>query len=98
MTPTQIGRVVQAMAGERAAGAFHCTGATDHSYGELATMLARAVGADPGLVRARPTPEHIVSPAARCPHTALDMSEERRRWAIVPPTMEAVVAELAAAL
>ena len=94
VTPAQIGRVVRAIADERAAGIFHCTGAEDRSYAELAAMLAEAVGADPALVEPRPTPAHIVSPAARCPHTALDMSEETRRWGIEPPMMEAVVREL----
>lgn len=98
VTPEHIGRVVRAMAAERSPGLFHCTGAADRSYAELAAMLAAAVGADPALVLARPTPDHIVSPAARCPHTALDMSEEGRRWGIEPPTMEAVVAELASGL
>ena len=93
-TPAHIGRVVRAMAAERAAGLFHCTGADDRSYAELAAMLATCLGADPALVQARPTPDHIVSPAARCPHTALDMSEEGRRWGIEPPTMAAVVREL----
>lgn len=94
ITAEHIGRVVRAMAAERAAGLFHCTGAEDRSYAELAAMLARRLGADPDLVQPRPTPEHIVSPAARCPYTALDMSEEGRRWGIEPPTMAAVVSEL----
>ena len=79
----------------RAAGTFHCTGAEDRSYAALAGALANALGADSGLIRAISCDPAAHPPAARPPHSTLEMSVEEARFGLGQPSFEDVARELA---
>jgi dTDP-4-dehydrorhamnose reductase len=92
--PGLIGHIIGHIFDDRAGGIFHCTGAADRSYVDLARGLAARFDLDPALVGSRETPPDIGLPAARVAHTTLEMSVETERWGIVAPDFDATLAAL----
>jgi dTDP-4-dehydrorhamnose reductase len=76
---------------EQASGTFHLTGDHDVNYVAAAQVLAAALGSDPALIRPRPSGSGLPP----CPHTTLDMSQERALWGLQPPETTATLAAIA---
>ncbi|MBT4486369.1 MAG: sugar nucleotide-binding protein [Rhodospirillaceae bacterium] len=83
-----VANVVSQMAKERANGVYHCTGAVDHSYVDLAQILAASMDADPALIRPVSCLDANIPAAARPRYTTLEMSIEQQRWNITAPKFE----------
>jgi dTDP-4-dehydrorhamnose reductase len=91
----RIAALVEALVVSRARGIFHCTGGEERPYAALALALAEAAGARPELVRAQPADPVQHPPAARPPHSSLDMRLERRRFGVGQPGFDDVVRPIA---
>lgn len=87
--------LIERLLAARADGVFHCTGAEDRSYAALARALAAEVGADPGLIQAVPCDPAAHPPAARPPHSTLEMGLEQARFGLGQPGFDEVARELA---
>jgi dTDP-4-dehydrorhamnose reductase len=73
---------------QKRAGIFHCTGAEDRTYVDLAWRLSTIWQSDPALIEPASSP----APAAhRSRHTTLDMSLESVLFGIEQPSFEDVV-------
>lgn len=84
LVTTMIFKIIE----QRRAGIFHCTGAEDRTYVELANRLAKLWQADAGLIRPTSSP----APATqRSRHTTLDMSLETILFNVRQPSFTAVV-------
>ena len=98
VAPAPVGHVcalIERLLAARASGVFHCTGAEDRSYAALAGALAHALKVDPGLIRAVPCDPEAHPPAARPPHSTLEMSVEQGRFGLGQPAFDDVTRELA---
>jgi len=85
------------IASVKAGGTFHLSGASDFSYWRFATMLADAMGADPGLVRAAHEGARAGVSSDRQPRfCSLGMEQTTRRTGIRGQSAAAVVADLLA--
>lgn len=89
-----IARLAGLVFDDGATGVFHCTGAVDRSYADLAARIADRFGFDPALIDPQPTPAAIGAPSARVPHTTLDMSVEAERWGVAAPDFDETLAAL----
>lgn len=98
LAPVPLGhvcRLIERLLAARAPGVYHCTGAEDRSYADLARLMAEAMGADPDLVRPAPCDPNLYPPEVRPPHSTLEMSVEAARFGLGQPAFEAVARELA---
>ncbi|MBC8239382.1 MAG: sugar nucleotide-binding protein, partial [Alphaproteobacteria bacterium] len=84
--------------GERAAGIYHCTGAEDRTYVDLARILAESMDRSSTLVQATSCQSVNMAAAARPRHTTLEMAVERTRWGLTAPTFEATARRIIASL
>lgn len=101
LAPIGLGMVaglVGRLAGERAGGVFHCSGAEDRSYVDLARQLAAGLGLDAGRIEPAAATDTAVPAAARVAHTTLDMELERSRWGIPALAFDDCVEALLTAL
>lgn len=87
----RIADLVEALALTSVRGIFHLTGAADRPYVELAWAAADAVGAPRELVRMVNADPARQPPATRPRHSSLDMSLERRLFAVTQPDFATVV-------
>ncbi|HYM32817.1 MAG TPA: sugar nucleotide-binding protein [Candidatus Cybelea sp.] len=78
-----------------ARGIYHCTGAEDLSYVELARALARAIGADEALMQPK-SAAGVIPPAMRVRHSTLEMRGEAE--GLPNPEFETVVGAIVARL
>ena len=83
-----VGQIAAHIADERARGVFHCTGAGDRSYGDLAHILADSMGSDRALIQPTSCGVASMPAAARPRHTTLEMSVEQFRWGLTAPAFE----------
>lgn len=70
VTVDGVARIAAHIADEGAAGIFHCTGAEDRSYVDLAYILAEKLGCDPALIRPASCAAANISAAARPRYTS----------------------------
>lgn len=97
--PVDLAAVVAAHIGEeRAAGIYHCTGAEDRTYVDLARILAESMDRSSTLVQATSCQSVNMAAAARPRHTTLEMAVERTRWGLTAPTFEATARRIIASL
>jgi dTDP-4-dehydrorhamnose reductase len=89
-----VARTVTHIADECAAGIFHCTGAEDRPYMDLARILAEKIGYDPALIQATSCHAANMPAAARPRHTTLEMTVEQARWGLCAPEFEATAREI----
>jgi dTDP-4-dehydrorhamnose reductase len=94
VTTTMVAEMIGNIVADRAAGIFHCTGAEDRSYSDLARTLAHRGGFDPVLIRPVAAPATAMPVGGLSRYTTLDMSLEAERWGIRQPAFEDIVAEL----
>ena len=85
------------LAAGREPGVFHYTGARDLPYADLASSLARALGADPALVRPSATPPDVAA-GILVPHSSLEMRREQALYGWSNPSFAEVADEIAAGL
>jgi dTDP-4-dehydrorhamnose reductase len=95
VTLAGVAALIEKVIADRATGIFHCTGAEDRSYAELALAMVTHRGDDPGLVRPCATPKDMTPSAGLVDNTTLDMTLETERWNIRPPDFDEIAAELA---
>jgi dTDP-4-dehydrorhamnose reductase len=91
LAPVPVDLVVQLamhIAVERVAGIFHCTGAEDRSYVDLAHILAEEIARDPDLIQPGSCQTANIPAAARPRHTTLEMTVEQIRWGLTAPAFE----------
>jgi dTDP-4-dehydrorhamnose reductase len=93
-----VARMVLQIATDRAQGIFHCTGAKDHSYEDLAHILAEQMHRNPGLIQPGSCHSINMPAAARPRYTSLEMTEEQSRWGITAPAFEATARAIMAGL
>ena len=87
-----VARGLMHIAGRRASGLYHLSGAQEVSYFQFVRMLADALGCSPSLVRAvdvRASLGEVVSNSGR-----LDMGEASRRAGLEPQMLESAVMDL----
>ena len=94
----QVARLAGHILRERRAGIYHCTGAEDRSYVDLARILAAGLGADPALVGSASCEAVNVPAAARARHTTLEMTVEQDLWELQAPDFETTAREIIAPL
>ncbi|MEQ9638574.1 MAG: sugar nucleotide-binding protein [Alphaproteobacteria bacterium] len=87
----RIAALAEALALTSSRGIFHCTGATDRAYADLAVTMADLVGAPRDLVRAANADPVRQPPETRPRHSTLEMSRERRLFHISAPKFDTVV-------
>lgn len=87
----RIAALIEALVLTSSRGIFHCTGAVDRSYADLAAIMAEAVGAPRDLVRATGADTVRQPPATRPRHSSLEMSLERRFFGISAPKFDTAV-------
>lgn len=83
-----VARTTAHIAKDRAMGVYHCTGAADHNYVDLAHALAASLGADPALIQPTSCQAANIPAAARPRHTTLEMAIEEQRWGITAPEFD----------
>ncbi len=83
-----VARIAAHIADERAAGIYHCTGAADHSYVDLARILVAGMDRDPELIQPISCEAANLPAAARPRHTTLEMTVEQARWGLTAPLFE----------
>ncbi len=93
-----VARLAARLVAERRPGIFQASGDQDIAYLELALSLARALGVDRGLVRARAADPALVPPEARPRHSTLDSELEARLYGLGATGSRALCQEVAAAL
>jgi dTDP-4-dehydrorhamnose reductase len=89
-----VARTTAHIADEWSGGIYHCTGAEDRSYVDLAQILARQIGCDPDLIRPASCQAANMPTAARPPHTTLDMGVEMDLWSLKAPEFEATAKQV----
>lgn len=92
LAPVTVGLVAELairIAGERANGIFHCTGAKDQNYVDLARILVAERGGVEALIQPISCRDANMPAAARPRHTSLEMNLERDLWGIVAPEFDA---------
>lgn len=90
-----VARLAARLVAERRPGIFQASGDEDIAYVELALSLARALGADRGLVRARAADPALVPPEARPRHSTLDSDLEARLYGLGATNSRALCEEVA---
>jgi dTDP-4-dehydrorhamnose reductase len=94
MAPTPVALVataIERLLTEPAAGVFQLTGPRDIAYSAVALHLARYAGADPVLVESVSASTAGLPPGSTAPHTTLDSTALRQRFAIeVPDALEVI--------
>jgi dTDP-4-dehydrorhamnose reductase len=94
MAPTPVALVataIERLLTEPAAGVFQLTGPRDIAYSAVALHLARYAGADPVLVESVSANTAGLPPGSTAPHTTLDSTALRQRFAIeVPDALEVI--------
>lgn len=95
---TMVTELVDHLAVERAGGVFHCSGAEDRTYADLAMALANGLALDKSLIQPVAASDQAVPAAARVANTTLDMELERSRWGIPALPFDDCVDGLVAAL
>jgi dTDP-4-dehydrorhamnose reductase len=94
VTTNMVADLLERVVAERAEGIFHCTGAEDRSYVELARALAGHHGLDGKLIVPVTAPDENMPRGGLSRHTSLEMALEEARWGISAPCFDAVVADL----
>ena len=94
VTVDLVAHIAAHIAHERAAGIYHCTGAEDHSYVDLAHILAANMGRDPALIQPASCAAADMPAAARPRYTTLEMAVEQARWGLTAPAFEATAVEI----
>jgi dTDP-4-dehydrorhamnose reductase len=87
----RIASLAEALALASARGIFHLTGAADRPYVELARAVADAVNAPRHLARMVNADPRQHPPATRPRHSSLEMTLERRLFAVTQPEFATVV-------
>ncbi len=93
-----VARLAARLVAERRPGIFQASGDEDIAYVELALSLARALGVDRGLVRARAVDPALIPPEARPRHSTLDTALEARLYGLGATSSRALCREVAAEL
>lgn len=88
VTVDLVARITAHIADERAVGIYHCTGAEDRSYVDLARLLAADGCNDPALIRPASCGAANLPAAARPRYTTLEMTVEQARWGLTAPSFE----------
>jgi dTDP-4-dehydrorhamnose reductase len=98
MAPTPVAlaaAAIERLLAEPDSGIFQLSGPRDIAYSELASHVARRLGADPALVQPVSAYSAGLPPGSTARHTTLDSSALRERFGIAVPDAWAVIGELA---